>query len=147
MNLCKTLAAAVVVAALSSAPARANDVRVNCVTDERVVCRNDDAACWPPVKEPNTAQAQYRFTFDLTNKTGSLVYCMPDKCLAPSALNIIPDQCAPRVSLADCVPISVWEPLTWNTWTISNSRFVMTFGDINDHWGFAAAEFGRCFVQ
>ncbi len=63
-----------VLAALLLAPgqAMAEDIRVDCVTDQRIVCRDEEPTCRPPVRDRELAI--YHFTFDLTKKTGSLVF-------------------------------------------------------------------------
>ena len=52
--------------------AMAEELRVDCVEDQRIECRDDETTCSrKPVRELVT----YHFTFDLTKKTGSLVFC------------------------------------------------------------------------
>jgi hypothetical protein len=71
--------------------AMAEDLRVDCVTDQRIVCRDDETTCREPVRETGW----YHFTFDLTKKTGSLVFCSSDSsCMAPSPLTVVHDYCA-----------------------------------------------------
>src|SRR5271169_3527629 len=79
-------------AALLLAPgqAMAEDIRVDCVTDQRIVCRDDETTCRAPVRE----LATYHFTFDLTKKTGSLVFCSHGNCMEPSPLTVVHDHCA-----------------------------------------------------
>jgi hypothetical protein len=138
---------------LAAGQAMAEDVRVDCVTDQRIVCRDDETACRPPVKQ----LATYHFKFDLTKKTGSLVFCSGTiGCLEPSPLTVVHDYCAflriGRQSVdvhdADCLdgPISVWELSQQQTYTITNSRYVMTSGGISDHSS-SFTEFGHCAVQ
>ena len=143
MNI-KQLAA---LAALLLAPgqAMAEDVRVDCVTDRRIVCRDDETTCRPPVK----GSAKYHFKFDLTKKTGSLVFCSVVGCMEPSPLTVVHDNCAfLRDHGAGClaVYISVWEPIQQQTYAISNSRYVMTESIIADH-SLSVTEFGQCAVQ
>jgi hypothetical protein len=68
-----------VAAVMLAAPmqARAEDTRVDCRTDQRIVCRNDEATC----RTPTSGVATYHFTLDLKKKTGSLLFCA-DGCLA-----------------------------------------------------------------
>jgi hypothetical protein len=134
-------------AALLLAPgqAMAEDVRVDCVTDQRIVCRDDETACRPPVKE----SATYHFKFDLTKKTGSLVFCSLVGCMEPSPLTIVRDNCAflgDRGAYCLGGGISVWEPVQQQTYTISNSRYVMTTSGIASH-SLSVTEFGHCAVQ
>jgi hypothetical protein len=129
--------------------AMAEDIRVDCVTDQRIECRDDETTCSrTPVRELET----YHFTFDLTKKTGSLVFCY-GSCMKPSPLTVVDDHCA---SLFDygalCLSggISVWEQVQ-QIYTISNSRYVMTRGSTysvagTDHSS-SVTEFGRCSVQ
>jgi hypothetical protein len=58
---------------LAPGQAMAEDIRIDCVTDQRIVCRDDETTCRTPVR----GLATYHFTFDLTKKTGSLVFCSP----------------------------------------------------------------------
>jgi hypothetical protein len=101
-------------AALLLAPvqAMAEEVRVDCVTDQRIVCRDDEPACRPPARARELAT--YHFKFDLTNKTGSLVFCGAGVgCMKPSPLTVVRDYCAIlRDHGADCLAsnIYVWEP-------------------------------------
>ena len=140
-------------AALLLAPgqAMAEDFRVDCVTGQRIVCRDDETTCRTPVRSRELVT--YHFTLDLTKKTGSLVFCKPDSCLEPSPLTVVYDHCA---SLGDygavCLSgqISVREQLQ-NTYTITNSRYVMTNSSTYsvagiDH-SISVTEFGRCAVQ
>ena len=60
--------------------AMAEEVRVDCVTDQRIICRDDETTCREPVRETG----RYHFTFDLTKKTGSLVFCSEGTgCMKP----------------------------------------------------------------
>jgi len=132
-------------AALLLAPgqAMAEDVRINCVTDQRIVCRDDETICRAPDRE----SATYHFTFDLTKKTGSLVFCgAHGHCEKPSPLTVVHDYCS--FLHGDCLgrPISVWEPIQQQTYTISNSRYVMTWSGISD-LSRSVTEFGHCAVQ
>lgn len=127
--------------------AMAEVVRVDCVLDQRIVCRDDETTCRAPVRELGT----YHFTFDLTKKTGSLVFCSPSLgCMEPSPLTVVHDYCAfLRDYGPDCLSgrISVWEPSMQQTYTISNSRYVSTVsGTATDH-SYSVTQFGRCAVQ
>jgi hypothetical protein len=68
MNLKLTALAALL---LAPGQAMAEDLRVDFVTDQRIVCRDDETTYRAPVRE----SGWYHFTFDLTKKTGSLVFC------------------------------------------------------------------------
>jgi hypothetical protein len=70
--------------------AMAEDVRVDCVTDQRIICQDDETTCRAPVRE----LATYQFTFDLTKRTGSLVFCPHGSCMEPSPLTVVYDYCA-----------------------------------------------------
>jgi hypothetical protein len=137
-------------AALLLAPgqATAEDVRVDCVTDQRIVCRDDETTCRAPVRSQELVT--YHFTFDLTKKTGSLVYCSYGiSCMELSPLTVLYDWCAfLRDYGAGCLSghISVWEPSQQQTYTISDSRYVMTASVIADH-SVSVTEFGHCAVQ
>jgi len=139
---------ALAVLLLAPGRAMAEDFRVDCVTDQRIVCRDDEATCRARVQE----SGWYHFTFDLTKKTGSLVFCFEDgSCMDPSPLTVVHDYCALlRESGAGCLSgagsIIVWEQIQENTWTISNSRYVMTSSVIADH-SLSVTQFGRCAVQ
>ena len=132
---------------LTPGQAMADDIRVDCVTDQRIVCRDDETTCRAPVRESGT----YHFTFDLTKKTGSLVFCSPAVgCMEPSPLTVVHDNCAfLRDYGADCLSgrISVWERSQQQTYTISNSRYVMTYGSAGVGHSLSVIEFGRCAVQ
>jgi hypothetical protein len=136
-------------AALLMAPgqAMAEDLRVDCVTDQRIVCRDDETTCREPVRETGW----YHFTFDLTKKTGSLVFCSSDgSCMAPSPLTVVHDYCAFLHDFgAGCLSpagISVWERSQQQTYTISNSRFVITLQGVT-RYSLSITWFGRCAVQ
>jgi hypothetical protein len=97
MNATTMKVAAVLVAALAAllpaqGQAMAEDIRVDCVTDRRIVCRDDETTCrevpWLG------GAATYHFTFDLTKKTGSLVFCSSGSCMEPSPLSVVHDYCA-----------------------------------------------------
>jgi hypothetical protein len=120
-----TMNAAVLVAALAAlllaqGQAMAEDIRVDCVTDQRIVCRDDETTCRAPVRG---VAAWYHFTFDPTKKTGSLVFCSDSGCMEPSPLTVVRDYCA-SVGRENClrVNIYVWEPTMQQTYTISDSR-------------------------
>jgi hypothetical protein len=134
---------------LAPAQAMAEDFRVDCVTDQRIVCRDDETTCRAPVRSREEL-VMYHFTFDLTKKTGSLVYCSHGSCMEPSPLAVVHDFCALLHDYgAGCLreQISVWEQIQQQTYTITNSRYVMTFGAVaNDHV-YTVTEFGRCAVQ
>src|SRR3974390_1936380 len=106
---------AVLAALLLPAPgqAMAEEVRVDCLTDQSIVCRDDETTCRPPVKHSGDEVATYHFKFDLTKKTGSLVFCKYS-CMDPSPLTVVHDHCA---FLGDhgagCLVayISVFEPI------------------------------------
>jgi hypothetical protein len=141
--------AALAAVLLAPGQAMAEDVRVDCVTDQRIVCRDDETTCRPPVKR--SASETYHFKFDLTKKTGSLVFCSDVVgCMEPSPLTVVYDYCA---FLGDhgagCLGgnISVWEPIQQQTYTISNSRYVMTLGHITTDHSVSITEFGHCAVQ
>jgi hypothetical protein len=146
MNLKLTALAALL---LAPGQAMAEDFRVDCVTDQRIVCRDDETTCRAPVRGTAT---RYHFTFDLTKKTGSLVFCSEDgSCMEPSPLTVVHDYCAfLREHGAGCLrgagSIVVWEQNTQETWTISNSRFVVTSSNIANY-SLSVTEFGRCAVQ
>jgi hypothetical protein len=135
-------------AALLLAPgqAMAEDLRVDCVTDQRIVCRDDETTC----RAPDRGSAMYHFTFDLTKKTGSLVFCSySSSCMEPSSLTVVHDYCAFLGDYgAGCLSggISVWEHSQQQTYTISDSRYVMTLsGAVKDH-SHSITEFGRCYA-
>jgi hypothetical protein len=140
-----------VLAALLLTPgqAMAEDVRVDCVIDQRIVClRDDETTCRPPVRR----SATYHFTFDLTKRTGSVVFCSDSSCLEPSPLTVIHDYCRGSIRDADCLSaaiggITVWGPTQKQTYIISDSRFVMTQGSIVSVASRSVIEFGRCAVQ
>ena len=146
MNLKLTALAALL---LAPGQAMAEDFRVDCVTDQRIVCRDDETTCRAPVRGSAT---WYHFTFDLKKKTGSLVFCSEDgSCMEPSPLTVLHDYCAFLRELgAGCLSgagsIIVWEQIQENTWTISNSRYVMTSSVIANH-SLSVTQFGRCAVQ
>jgi hypothetical protein len=131
-----------VVAALLLAPAQAM------TEDQRIVCRDDEATCRAPVRSGELAT--YHFTFDLTKKTGSLVFCSSTvSCMKPSLLTVVYDNCALlRDYGKDCLSgrIYVWEQFMQQTYTITDSRYVMTYGGGADH-SLSVTEFGRCAVQ
>jgi hypothetical protein len=148
------LAALVALLLASPGQVMAEDVRVDCVPDQRIVCRDDETACRPPVKDEESVT--YHFKFDLTKKTGSLVLCAIGRCIKPRPLTVVQDYCA---FLGDhgagCLggSIYVWEPIGQATYTISNSRYVLTEAltyhatdGISDH-STSATEFGHCAVQ
>jgi hypothetical protein len=142
MNVKLALLAAML---LVAEQAMAEDVRVDCLTEQRIVCRDDETTCRSPDKEPAT----YHFTFDLTKKTGALVVCKYG-CMVPSPLTVVHDNCAfVRDHGADClaVNISVWEPIQQQTYTISNSRYVMTLSGIESSQSLSVTEFGRCAIR
>ena len=129
---------------LTQGQAMAEDVRVDCVTDQRIVCRDDEITCRRPVKEAG----EYHFKFDLTKKTGSLVFCS-DGCMEPSPLTVVRDHCAFLGDYgAGCLVgnVFLWEPIQETTYAISNSRYVMTLSGIADH-SLSVTAFGRCAVQ
>jgi hypothetical protein len=148
MNI-KQLTALAALLLLARGQAMAEDVRVDCMTDQRIVCRNDETTCRPPVKE----SAWYHFKFDLTKKTGSLVFCGAGvDCMEASPLTIVHDYCAfLRDHGAGCLvssgSISVWEPIQQQTYSLSNSRYVMTASVIATDHSLSVTEFGRCAVQ
>jgi hypothetical protein len=115
------------------------------VTDQRIVCRDDETTCRAPVRG---VAAWYHFTFDPTKKTGSLVFCSDSGCLEPSPLTVVRDYCA-SVGRENClrVNIYVWEPTMQQTYTISDSRYVMTQGLIASVASHSITEFGRCAVH
>ena len=145
MNIKLAELAALAALLLAPGQAMAEDVRVDCVPDRRIVCRDDETTCRPSVKE----SATYHFNFDLTKKTGSLVFCVPSSCMEPSPLTVVHDNCA---FLGDhgagCLVgyISVWEPIQQQTYAISNSRYVMTVSVIAKY-SVSVTEFGHCAVQ
>jgi hypothetical protein len=135
---------------LAPALAMAEDFRVDCVTDQRIVCRDDETTCRAPVRG-NETSAIYHFTFDLTKKSGSLVFCANDVgCLKPNPLTVVYDWCA---FLGDHGPdclgglITVWERFMQQTHTISKSRYAMTASIIASDHSTSVTEFGRCAVQ
>jgi hypothetical protein len=135
-------------AALLLAPvqAMAEEFRVDCAPDQRIVCRDNETTCRAPFRESVT----FHFTFDLTKKTGSLVFCSDDGCMEPSPLTVVRDHCKLLGDYgAGCLsgPIYVWEQNSEETWTISNSRFVMTHGGVTTNFSQSIKEFGRCAVQ
>ena len=136
---------------LAQGRAMADDVRVDCAIDQRIVCRDDETTCRAPVKG-NTTSATYHFAFDLTKKTGSLVYCASDigGCLEPSPVNIVYDLCAfigDRGTGCLGTIVSVWERIQQQTYTISETRYVMTKGGIATDHSVAVTEFGHCAVK
>jgi hypothetical protein len=140
--------AALAAVLLATAQAMAEDVRIDCTTDQRIICQDDETICRPPERRPATYT--YKFTFDLTKKTGSLVFCAFDYCMEPSPLTVVYDHCVFLHKFGeDCtnlsVPISVWERSTQYTYTISNSRYVMTYGNAGaDRYSMSVTEFGHC---
>ena len=133
---------------LAQGQAMAEDIRVDCVTDQRIVCRDDETTCRAPVR----GSATYHFTFDLTKKTGSLVFCPHGYgwCMEPSPVSVVYDYCAFLGDYGvDCLGgnISVWERIQQETYTISNSRFVMTTSLIASGHSLSVTEFGHCAVQ
>jgi hypothetical protein len=121
MKVAAVLVAALAALLLAQRQAMAEDIRVDCVTDQRIVCRDDETTCRAPVRE----SATHHFTFDLTKKTGSLVFCAYGSCMKPSPLSVVHDYCAFLGDYGvDCLGghISVWEPIQQQTYTtISNS--------------------------
>ena len=137
-------------AALLPAPgqAMAEDIRVDCVQDQRIVCRDDEATCREPFRSRELVT--YHFTFDLTKKTGSLVFCSHDSCMEPSPLTVVYDYCAFLHDYgAGCLSgrISVWERIQQQTYMITNSRYVMTYNGVSTGYSLSITEFGRCAVQ
>jgi hypothetical protein len=136
---------------LGPGQAMAEDIRVVCLTDQRIICRDDETTCRPPVREPGT----YHFTLDLTKKTGSLVFCSYGSGEKPSPLTVVHDNCAFLFDFgAGCVSggISMWEQDQQETYTISNSRYVMTHSFAGtDHslpdYSLSVTQFGRCAIQ
>jgi hypothetical protein len=59
------IALAVLATLLLARPAQAmaEDIRVDCVPDQSIVCRDDEPTCRPPVRK-NWELAIYHFTFD-----------------------------------------------------------------------------------
>jgi hypothetical protein len=153
LNATTMKVAAVLVAALAALPlaqgqAMAEDIRVDCVTDRRIICRDDETTCHerPWLGGP----AWYHFTFDLTKKTGSLVFCSNGSCTEPSPLSVVHDYCAFLGDYgAGCLSgnISVWEPIQQDTYTITNSRYVMTQSIVATDHSLAVTEFGHCAVH
>ena len=142
--------AALVAQLLTPGQALAEDIRVDCVTDQRIVCRDEEPICRPPVRDRELAI--YHFTFDLTKKTGSLVYCSTaGSCYPnPSPLTVVHDHCAFLHDYgAGCLSgrISVWEQSQQMTYTITNSRYVMTHSATATDYSFSITEFARCAVQ
>jgi hypothetical protein len=147
MKVAAVLVAALAALLLARGQAMAEDIRVDCVTDQRIVCRDDETACRAPVRG---SSATYHFTFDLTEKTGSLVFCADGSCMEPSPLSVVHDYCAAlRDYSAFCltVHISVWEPSQEQTYTITNARYVMTMSGIATDHSLAVTEFGHCAVH
>jgi hypothetical protein len=142
----KVAALVAALAALAQGQAMAEDIRVDCVTDKAIACRDDETTCRAPVR----GSATYHFTFDLTKKTGSLVFCSDNSCMEPSPLTVVHDYCAFLHDFgAGCLGplgISVWEPIQQNTYTISNSRYVRTSSSIAEY-SLSVTEFGRCAVH
>ena len=127
--------------------ATADDIRIDCVPDQRIVCRDDEKTCRSPIRESFT----YHFTFDLTKKTGSLVFCFLDgHCMEPNPLTVVHDHCAFLHDYgADCLSgrITVWERSQQQAYTISNSRYVMNYSGTQTDHSLAVIEFGRCAIQ
>jgi hypothetical protein len=137
--------AALVALLLAPGQAMAEDVRVDCVTDQRILCRDNETTCYQPHKE----SGKYHFKFDLTKKTGSLVFCGDAVgCMKPFPLTVIHDDCAALGYGAGClgVYISVWEPMEKATYTISDSQYIMTVSIISDRGSLSVIEFGHCAV-
>jgi hypothetical protein len=128
----------------------AEDVRVDCVRTSAFVCRDDETTC-SPSPPPFRESVTYHFTFDLTKKTGSLVFCVEGgSCLEPSPLTVVHDYCAAIGNFgAGCLNlrISVWEQVQHLTWTISNSRYVTTNSGVGTDYSQSVIQFGRCAVQ
>jgi hypothetical protein len=147
MNIKLALLAALL---LATRQAMAEDVRVDCMTDQRIVCRDDETTCLRvPERALRALATTYRFTFDLAKKTGSLVFCS-DGCLEPSPLTVVYDYCTFLHDYgAACliVGIFVWEPVQRQTYSISNSRYIMTHGGAGTGHSFSITEFGHCAVQ
>jgi hypothetical protein len=126
--------------------AMAEDVHVDCVPDQRIVCRDDDATCRPPSKE----RAMYHFKFDLTKKTGTLVFCSDvTDCMEPKTLSVVHDPCAIVHDYGTgCLVgnVYLWEPFMQQTYAITNSRYVMTASVIANH-SLAVTEFGHCAIN
>ncbi len=146
MNLRLTALAALL---LVPGQVMAEEVRVDCVTDQRIACRDDETTCRAPVQETGW----YHFTLDLTKKTGSLVFCSGEGtgCMKPSPLTVVYDWCAflhdyGAGCLAPSGSVYVWEPSQQEAYTLSNSRYVMTGSIISTH-SLSVTEFGRCAVQ
>jgi hypothetical protein len=141
------------IAALLLAPgqAMAEDIRVVCLTDQRIICRDDQTTCQAPVRDPGT----HHFTFDLTKKTGSLVFCSSGDCEKPSPLAIVHDNCGfffDYGALCLSAGISVWEQVQQVLYTVSNSKYVMTksFAGTDrslPDYSLIITQFGRCAVQ
>jgi|HubBroStandDraft_6_1064221.scaffolds.fasta_scaffold308842_2 hypothetical protein len=127
--------------------AMAEDVRVDCVTDQRIVCRDDETTCRPPSK----ASAAYHFTFDLTKKAGTLVFCSDvTDCMKPSSLTVVLDHCAfLHEQGAGCLVgnVYLWEPFMQQTYAITDSRYVMTASVIAPGHSLAVTEFGHCTIK
>src|SRR5262245_28831825 len=97
---------------LASGQTMAKDVRVDCVRDQRIVCRDDETTCRPPFKEGFEGSAKYHFKIDLTKKTGSLMFCDSEGCV-DSPLTVVHDYCAFLGDYgAGCLvgSINVWDP-------------------------------------
>jgi hypothetical protein len=129
----------------------AADIRVVCLTDQRIICRDDETTCRRPVRDPG----EHHFTLDLTKKTGSLVFCSSGDCEKPSPVVIVHDYCRSFFedgALCLSAGISVWEQVQRTLYTISNSKYVMTtnFAGTNrspPDYSLSITQFGRCAVQ
>jgi hypothetical protein len=132
---------------LASGQAMAEDVRVDCVTDQSLGCRDDETTCLP-----FKGSATYHFEIDLTKKTGSLVFCKHGSdCMKPSPLTVVKDLCrnfgVPDCLLASIGGIRLWEPIQETAYIISNSRFVWTTSDIIESQSTSYTGFGHCTVR
>jgi hypothetical protein len=147
MKVAAVLVAALAALLLAQGQAMAEDIRVDCVANQYIVCRDDLTTCYAP----GAGFGRYHFTFDLTKKTGSLMYCFSDDhCMKPSPLTVVHDHCAFLSDYgAGCLSgeISVWERIQQETYTISNSRFVMTLSGIATDHSYSVTEFGHCAVN
>jgi hypothetical protein len=138
-------------AALLLAPgqAMAEDVRIDCVTDQQIRCRDNETTC-----RPLKSGATYHFEIDLTKKTGSLVFCAHGSdCMNPSPITVVKDLCRGAIGFPDCLlpslgeGIRVWEPIQEIAYQISNSFFVWTASDIYADHSDSYTGFGHCTVR
>jgi hypothetical protein len=123
----------------------ADEVRVNCVPEQYSLCRSDE-----PCRSRPEQGFTLHFTFDLKDKSGSLVFCYSDgECQKPSPLTVVYDYCGIVHSFGvDCLSAGIiaFEKSPQETYAISDLRYVgAVSGVVKDH-GYGGATFGRCVI-